>query len=161
VGRQTPGADTLAIPVVVAGRRRPPDPEEDLEPLTRKQRRVIRRASTVRARATVRHLDVLTVLRVSVIFYLIFLAIVVVASVLLVDAANAFGTLPSLEKSIRTLFDLKTFTIHPSVVAAYTSAGGAMLAVAGVLANVLAALIYNLIADVVGGIRVEVDSYPD
>jgi hypothetical protein len=161
VDRRNSGPNTLAPPVVVAGRHRPPDADEALDPLTRQERRDIQRASTVRARATVRHLDVLTVLRVSAIFYLIFLVIVVVASVLLVDAADSFGTLPSLEKSIRTLFDLKTFKIHPAVVAAYTSAGGAMLAVAGVLANVLAAFIYNLIADVVGGIRVEVDSYPD
>jgi hypothetical protein len=155
------GDEALAAGVLVARRRRRSDEDETPERLTRKERVAIRRASTVRARATVRHLDVLTVLRVSAMFWLIFLIIVVVASVLLVYAADAFGTLPSMEKSIRTLFDLKTFKIHPSVVAGYTSAGAAILAVAGVIANVLGALIYNLIAEVVGGVRVEIDSFPD
>jgi hypothetical protein len=164
-GRSAPAdAVPLAVPVPVAGRRRPDDEPDEEEPagrLTRRERVAIRRASTVRARATVRHLDVLTVLRVAAVFFLFFLIIVVVASVLLVYAASAFGTLPAMEKSIRTLFDLKTFKIHPTVVAEYTSAGAAIIAVAGIFASLLGALIYNLIAEVVGGIRVEIDSYPD
>jgi hypothetical protein len=67
--------------------------------------------------------------------------------------ADAVGSINSIEKSVRTLFDLKTFTLHPGEIAKYTSAGGAALAIAGTLGNVLAALIYNLISDVVGGIR--------
>ena len=113
-----------------------------------------------RSRATVRHVDILTVARVSAVFYLVVLAVVVVASVLLWYAANTFGTLPSMEKSIRTLFSLKTFTIHPTEVAEYTSGVGVVIAVVGTLANIILALIYNLIAEVVGGVRVEVDSYP-
>jgi hypothetical protein len=134
--------------------------EDRLPRVSRKERSANRKASTIRTKATIRHLDLLTVLRVSLIFYLIVLVIVVFASVMLWYAADAFGTLPSMEKSIRTLFDLKTFVIHPSVVAKYTAAGGAVLAVAGVFANMLGALIYNLISDLVGGFRVEMDSFP-
>jgi hypothetical protein len=113
-----------------------------------------------RSRATVRHIDILTVARVSLIFYLVVLAIFVIASVLLYYAARTFGTLPSMEKDIKTLFSLKSFVIHPKAVAEYTAAGGLVLAVAGTFANILLALVYNLIAEVVGGVRVEVDSYP-
>jgi hypothetical protein len=105
-------------------------------------------------------LDILTVARVSLIFYLILLIVIVVASVLLWYAANTFGTLPSMEKSIKSLFGLKSFTLHPTAVAKYTAAAGLVLAVTGTLGTILAALMYNLIADVVGGIRVEVDAYP-
>ncbi len=117
-----------------------------------------RQVGRVRSRVTVRHVDVLTVVRVSLVFYLLVLVVVVVASVLLWYAADAFGSITSIEKSIRTLFDLKTFTLHPATVAVYTAAAGVVLALAGTLINVLAALTYNLICDVVGGVRIEVES---
>jgi hypothetical protein len=132
----------------------------DVSGLNRRQRNAVRRSMRARSRATIRHIDILTVARVSVIFYLMVLAIVVVASVLLWYAADTTGTLPSLEKSVRTLFSLKTFTVHPGEVAEYTSGGGVVLAVVGTLTNILLALVYNLIAEVVGGVRVEVDSWP-
>lgn len=112
----------------------------------------------MRSRATIRHLDIMTVIRVSVIFWLVMLVALVVASVLLWTFADAFGSLPSIEKSVRTLFSLKSFTLHPSTIAMYTAAGGLVIAVAGILANIVLALIYNLIADVVGGVRVELET---
>jgi hypothetical protein len=118
-----------------------------------------RQAGRVRSRVTVRHVDVWTVFRVSLVFYLLVLVVVVVASVLLWYAADDFGNLASIEKSIRTLFDLKTFTLHPATVAAYMSGGGLVLTIAGTLANVLAAITYNLICDVVGGVRIDLE-YP-
>ena len=124
---------------------------------TRARRRPVRRTVSPRSRATVRHIDVLTVLRVSVIFWLVMLTAVVVASVLLWVFADAFGSLPSIEKSIRTLFSLKSFKLHPGQVAFYTFLGGLVVSIVGICANVLFAVIYNLIADVVGGFRVELD----
>jgi Transmembrane domain of unknown function (DUF3566) len=124
----------------------------------RHRRRANRRPERVRSRVTVRHVDVLTVARVSIIFYLLVAIAIVVASVLLWYAANAYGSLDSIEKSVRTLFDLKTFTLHVDRVAEYTAAGGLVLAFVGTLANVLAALTYNLICDIVGGFRIEVES---
>jgi hypothetical protein len=106
----------------------------------------------------VRHIDIWTVVRVSLIFYLITAVILVASSLLLWYAADAFGTLPSIEKSIRTLFGLKSFKIHPGIVAGYMALAGIVLSVAGAAANVLGALIYNLISDVVGGIRIELEA---
>jgi hypothetical protein len=83
----------------------------------------------------------------------------VTASVFLWSFADAFGTLPSIEKSVRTLFSLKTFKLHPTTVAFYTGLAGMVLSIAGTIANVICALIYNLIADVVGGVRVELESF--
>ncbi len=123
----------------------------------RRSRRKVRRQRT-RSRMTVRHVSVVTVGKVSLIFYLLVVAVIVVASVLLWYAANAFGTLPSIEKSIKTLFDLKSFTLHPTTVAKYTAAAGGVIGVAGTIANILAALMYNLICDIVGGIRVDVEA---
>jgi hypothetical protein len=122
------------------------------------RRRQRRRADRVRSRVTIRHVDVWTVARVSIVFYLLVAIAVVVASVLLWYAANAYGSLTSIEKSIRTLFDLKTFTLHVGRVAEYTAAGGLVLCLVGTLFNILAALTYNLICDIVGGFRIEVES---
>lgn len=126
----------------------------------RRERAEARRASRIRNRATIRHVDIAAVAKVSLVFYFIVLLVVVVASVLLWYAADAFGTLNSFEKSIRTLFSLKSFTVHPGTVAMYTAAGGVVLAVAGTIANILMACVYNLISDVVGGVRVELEQHP-
>lgn len=161
-------ADTAAIPVTRPRAR--PGPGEPAPTRAREMgatpppevglagRRARRRPGRVRSRATVRHLDLLTVIRVSLLFWLVMLVAVVVASVLLYEAADVFGSLPSIEKSVRTLFSLKSFQLHPGVIAEYTALGGAVVAVVGTLANIIFAIIYNLIAEVVGGVRVELET---
>lgn len=108
-------------------------------------------------RAAIRHVDIGSVVKVSLAFYTVVLVVFVIAGLLLWVAADALGTLHSIDKSIRTLFALKSFTLHPSSVAMYAAAAAVVVAVAGTLANVIMALIYNLIADAVGGIRVRLD----
>jgi hypothetical protein len=123
---------------------------------SRKAKRRAARPQWAQSTRTVRHLNVWTVAKVSFVFYFLFLVAVVVASVMLWYVADALGAIHSIEKSVKTLFDLSKFTLHPSQVAAYTSAGGAVLAIVGTLGNILAALMYNLISDLVGGIRFQV-----
>lgn len=106
---------------------------------------------------TVRRISVRSVVRLSLVFYTAALVVLVVAGLILWFAADAFGALSSIDKSIRSLFALKSFTLHPGLVVAYSAAAGLVLAIAGTLANVLIAVMYNLVADVVGGIRVEVE----
>ena len=133
-----------------------PDP---LPPRPMPSPRAGRRPARARSRVVLRHVDVGTVVKVSVLFYLVVLVVIVVAAVLLWLAADAFGTLPSIEKSVRTLFSLRKFQLHPGPVALYTAAAGVLIAIVGTLANILLALIYNLIADTVGGVRVELESF--
>ena len=153
--------ENLAEPLaIMAGPVTLPDDAQlvsDLEAAARTRRRPRRRVVPARTRATVRHLNILSVIRVSIIFWMVMLTAVVVASVLLWIFADAFGSLPSIEKSISTLFSLKSFKLHPGQVAFYTFLGGLVISIAGVFANVLFALIYNLIADVVGGVKVDLD----
>ena len=87
---------------------------------------------------------------------LLVLVAVVVASVMLWYVANAFGSIQSIEKSVRTLFDLTKFTSARARSPKYTAIGGGILAVCGTFANVLAACMYNLISDLVGGVRFDV-----
>jgi hypothetical protein len=152
------GPETADDPDLLPGRSLGRDGEgEPLDPQGSPGRRERRaRGRWAQSRRAVRHLDVWTVAKVSLIFYLLVLVAVVAASVLLWYVADAFGSVDSIEKSIRTLFDLSKFTLHPSSVAVYTALGGAALAVCGTVANILAALTYNLISDLVGGIRFDV-----
>ena len=106
-------------------------------------------------------LDVYSVAKVSIVFYLILLVIFVIASVFLWLVADAFGAVDSIQRSVKSLFDLKSYVLHPGTIALYTSAAGAVLAVAGTVANVLAAVIYNLISEVIGGVRVGVSPAED
>jgi hypothetical protein len=147
--------DTATVPAVDPLAERPVPDVAVAGP----RRRRAHRPARIRTRATVRHVDMLTVVRVAVVFWLVVLVALVVASLLLWTAADAFGSLPSIEKSVRTLFSLKSFSIHPGAVAGYTALVGIVIAVAGTLATIVLAVIYNLIADVVGGVRVELESF--
>ena len=155
-------APLSAAPGVVPTAGLPPGPAPAVRP-TRSSRRERREEAFVtaqrsRSRATVRHIDIWTVIKVSVVFYLIAALVIVAAALLLWYAADAFGTLPSLEKSVRTLFGLKSFKVHAGAVLGYTTLAGLVLTVTGAIANILAALVYNLISDAVGGIRVELEA---
>jgi hypothetical protein len=152
------GPGATAPPVVGRPGRR--DRPLDSEPLDatgrRRRRRRAERAQWAQSRRTVRHLNIWSVTKVSLVFYLMVLVAVVVASVMLWYVANAFGSITSIEKSVKTLFDLSKFTLHPKSVAEYTAIGGGVVALAGTITNILAALMYNLISDLVGGLRFDV-----
>ena len=139
----SPNVESVSVPAVAQGADRPVlAGDESPGPSSR----------------TVTHLDVYSIAKVSIVFYLILLVVFVVASVLLWLVADAFGAVDSIQRSIRSLFDVKSYVLHPGTIALYASALGAVLAVAGTIANVLAAVIYNLISEVVGGIRIGVSA---
>ncbi|HSS08313.1 MAG TPA: DUF3566 domain-containing protein [Acidimicrobiales bacterium] len=107
-----------------------------------------------RARRVVRRIDTWTVLKLSFLFYLCVLSVVLIAGIVLWNIAAALGSITSVEKFIRSLFDLTTFKLHPGVILESSVAGGIVLVFLATGANVLAALLYNLISDVVGGVQV-------
>ncbi len=102
-----------------------------------------------------------TVFKVSALFYFLVVFALVVAGVILWNIASAFGVIVSIQKSVRTLFDLKTYVLHPGPVLLYGAGGGIVVAIAGILVNTLAALFYNLISDVIGGVQLVVVTETD
>ncbi|MDQ1429163.1 MAG: hypothetical protein QOK39_2639 [Acidimicrobiaceae bacterium] len=106
-----------------------------------------------RTRRVVRKIDVWTVLKMSILFYLCVLLVFLVAGIVLWNIAQAFDVIHSVEKFVRSILDLQKFTFHPGVVLQSYLFGGAILVLLGTGANVLAALLYNLISDVVGGVQ--------
>ena len=89
-------------------------------------------------------------------FYGIVLVVMVVASVLLWFIADAAGAVHSIDHSVQSLFGAKSYSLHPATIAMYACAAGVVVAVAGTAFNVLAAAVYNLVAEVVGGVKVRI-----
>ncbi len=106
-----------------------------------------------RTRRVVRKIDVWTVLKMSILFYLCVFLVFIVAGVILWNIAQAFNVIHSVEKFIRSIFDLQSFTFRPMVVLQSSVLGGMVLVLLGTGSNVLGALLYNLISDVVGGVQ--------
>jgi hypothetical protein len=106
-----------------------------------------------RTRRVVRRIDVWTVLKMSVLFYLCVFLVFMVAGIVLWNIAQAFKVIGSVDKFIQSIFDLQQFTFRPMVVLQNSVLAGGVLVLLASGANVLAAVLYNLISDVVGGVQ--------
>ena len=115
----------------------------------------------VRSRRLVRRFDIWSVFKVSVIFYICVYVVMLVAGTVLWNVAAAFGVITDAEKLVRSLFALNT--VHPAPHRCVLVGVGycrRRLLPRGPF-NVLAAVLYNLISDVVGGVQVIVVSRPE
>jgi hypothetical protein len=172
-GRPGPSgaATTIGLPVVApvpaaamtatAAARRELWEEEDDGAARSLRRRKVRIVRSTSSRRLVRRIDTWTVFKVSFVFYVLALIILVVAGIILWNVAEAFGTITSIQKSAKSLFDLSHFVIKPIPLLEYTAGGGAILCILGTVVNTVVALLYNLISDVVGGVQVVVVAEPD
>jgi len=118
-----------------------------------------RNRSKVRARKVrrvVRHIDPWSVLAFSVLFHLCVFASLLLASVLVWNAADAAGTIDNIESFIQELGDYQTYEINGDAVfrAAMIIAG--VLTLASSVMVVLLTVVFNLISDLIGGIRITV-----
>ena len=109
-----------------------------------------------RLRRVIRRVDPWTVLRFSLLFYGCMLVVGMVAGLLLWAAASTTGVIDNVERFIRELFALESFAFNGVLLLESTLIGGLVLVLLGTGANVLMAVLYNLTADVVGGIEVTV-----
>ncbi len=107
-----------------------------------------------RVRRIVRHIEVWSVLKISVLFYACLWAIFLIAGFLIWGVAESSGTVGKLETLITELFALDTFTFDGRQIFKGYSLGGLVLAIAGSTMNVLMCLIFNLISDLTGGLRI-------
>lgn len=119
----------------------------------------VRRHRKLRARKVrrvVRHVDPWSVLTFSVLFHLVFFLSMLLASILVWNGAVRAGTIDNIENFIRELGDYETFNINSDAVfrAAVVIAG--MLTLASSVLVVLLTVVFNLVSDLVGGIRVTV-----
>ena len=123
-------------------------PDEDLGWLRRRQARVRR------TRRTIRHVDPWSVLKVSVLLYACLYGATVIAGYLLWTAAVQSGVITNIESFIAEVGSYEVWEINGDEIFRRATVIGAVLFVAGVAFNVLLTIIFNLISDLVGGVRV-------
>lgn len=108
-------------------------------------------------RKVVRRIQVRSVLKVSVVFYVAVYCILLVATTLLWSAATATGLRDNIEQVIGDLIASGKFHFVGSELLQAGAVGGAMLVVFGTAANVMLTVLYNLISDLVGGLSLVIE----
>lgn len=106
---------------------------------------------------TLRSINVRSVVKVSAVLYACMVLVFVVAWAILWLVAGVVGVKGNVEDFVAKLFALDSF--HFSILAQLgaTIIGGPVLIALGAGANALAAVFYNQITELVGGIQIDVD----
>lgn len=115
-----------------------------------------RRLRARKVRRLVRHIEPWSVLKVSLLFFFCLWVVVMVAGVLLWNAAVASGVIGDIENFAEEIFALEDFEFIGDDIFRAAALGGLVVAVAATGFSVLIAILLNLISDLTGGIRVTV-----
>ena len=106
------------------------------------------------ARVVIRKVAPWSVFRVSVIFYLCVMLVLLGAGMILYGMLGAIGALDSTTRLIRDLFADQTFVINGRWLFTRGLGIGLLMVVVWSLINVFIVFLYNLISDLVGGVEV-------
>jgi hypothetical protein len=131
-------------------------PVVDPDDLTKDERRALGKLKARKVRRIIRHVSPWSVFKVSILFYLCLWMILMVAGVILWKVGQEAGVLTNVEKFYAKASGEKVFEIDGRRVFRAASAAGAILVFAGTGFTVLLAVLFNLITDLTGGIRVSV-----
>jgi hypothetical protein len=108
-----------------------------------------------RVRRVVRKIDTWSVLKVSALFSLSLVLVLLIAGIILWAAGSSVGAIGSVEKFMRAI-GFEDFRFVGSQLLKGFTAAGLVLVLLGTGLSVLIAVVYNLISDVVGGIELTV-----
>jgi hypothetical protein len=108
----------------------------------------------------VRTIETWSVFKVSIVFYTVLYCVLLVAGVLLWAAATTTGLRHNVEKFIADLIASGKFHFVADELFRAAAIGGGVLVVMGTATNVLLAVLYNLISEVVGGLSFVVEERP-
>ena len=122
----------------------PPRPRRRARPRVRKVTRVVR------------SVDAWSVFKVALIFFLAMGVVLITAGVLLWNLAQSTGTLDNVEGFFREAFGYDTFELQSEPLFRAGLTLTALFVVAGTGLTVVMAVLFNLIADLTGGIRLTV-----
>jgi Transmembrane domain of unknown function (DUF3566) len=153
-----PATRSASLPLVVRTRHSVPEEASDVATVSPRPRPIhVRRSKprVRRVRRVVRSIDTWTVFKVSTIFYLIAYIILLVAGVLLWNLANSTGTVDNVERFFES-FGWDSFEFKGGEIFHSYWIIGLFLVVAGTGLNVTLSVLFNLIADLVGGVGVTV-----
>jgi hypothetical protein len=155
--RAARGAHVAAPRVAVPPTRSPEQPVATLRPTTVAPvpRLAGRRPRVRRVTRVVRHVDPWSVFKVAAVFSIVLYAIGLVAGVLLWNVAYATGTIDNIERGMEST-GWEVFELDGGEIFHNAWIGGLFGAVALTGLAVLVATLFNLITDLVGGIRLTV-----
>ncbi len=109
-----------------------------------------------KVRRVVRHIDPWSVLTFSVLFHLCLFAALLLASVLVWNVAQEAGTIENLENFILELGDYETFEIDGEAIFRAALGIAGIFTLAASVLMVLLTVMFNLLSDLIGGIRITV-----
>lgn len=109
-----------------------------------------------RYRQTIHRVDLWTVLKMSVCFYICAMAVTLVAIIALWVIGDAAGVIQSVEDFLGDLLQTEDFTFLDSEILRGTLLVGAVLVVLEIVLTVIAAAFYNLFAELFGGIEITI-----
>lgn len=108
-----------------------------------------------RVTRVVRDIDVWSVFKVGIVFHLVVFVIALVAVALLWSVANSTGTINNVENFFES-FGWESFTFNGTALLSNFLAFGLLAAILGTALWVIGAVMFNLITELVGGVRVTV-----
>lgn len=114
---------------------------------------VRKRTGLRRVRRTIRHIDPFSVMKLSAFFYAIFVVIWLVFVALIYSMLESMGLFSMLEDLGKGLVLWDEVNITLGVVEKWALLIGVVLATLGTLINLLLAVLYNVAADLMGGIE--------
>jgi len=137
-------------------------------PTARSSRRDRRRGSAARRpgyerryRQTIRSVDIWSVLKIALCFYLCALIVILMTGVVLWWLASAVGAVHNIEKFIGDLVSDPKFHFLSWEVLRGATVVGLVLVCVLVIITVLAAAFYNLFSELIGGLEVTVVEHED
>jgi hypothetical protein len=109
-----------------------------------------------RYRQTIARVDLWSVLKVSVCFYICSMAVVMVALVALWVIGDAAGVITNVEQFLGDLLQTKDFTFLDGEILRGALLVSAVLVVLQIVITVIAAAFYNVFAELFGGIEITI-----
>jgi hypothetical protein len=115
-----------------------------------------RRAKVRRTRRTIRHIDPWSVFKVSLILYACLYGALVVAGTVLWSIIVRSGVVTDIEDFIAEVGSYEVWEINGAEIFSRATVVGAILFAGAVVFNVVLTIIFNLISDLVGGVRLTI-----
>jgi hypothetical protein len=123
--------------------------------LSHRERRQLGRLKARKVKRVVRHIEPWSVFKIALIFNVCLFITFMVAGTLLWSLASSAGTIDNILDFLNDLIGGE-LTIKGDTIFRAALYGGAVMVIAGSLFMVLLAVLFNLISDLVGGIRITV-----
>lgn len=115
-----------------------------------------RRAKVRRTRRTIRHIDPWSVFKVSLILYACLYGALLVAGTVLWSIIVRSGVVTDIEGFVAEVGSYEVWEINGEEIFSRATVIGAILFAAAVVFNVVLTIIFNLISDLVGGVRLTI-----